>query len=410
MHRFVAESVSRLGIIPHLRWREVPLILAVFLDMLGFSMLIPDVQFRAEGFGASGWQIGAILASTFVIQTLLSPVSGRLSDRWGRKVVFVVCTLVSASSMLVYGLAGTTLWILVSRMLAGIGAANVAIAQASVADVSTPAERTVILGRLSAAMSAGLIVGPSIGGPVSAEFGHFWIGIVGAAASTLGAVLVGLFSRMTAGSGKTEEKRPRFSILRQTPHVAPLIAVAGVAWFALAMLEGTFGRLIERNLGFTQREFGLIFSFESIVGLVVQGLALAWLAKRIAERNLLSVAYVGIGMGVAGMAVAPSFTWLLVTGAAFAAGFAIANPTVSGICSKAVSEREQGELFGVLQSARSVGFVLGPLVGGALFDWRPESPYFLAGAVCLAAAVLVRLIVTDRPAGADQAEIASPSG
>jgi len=110
------------------------------------------------------------------------------------------------------------------------------------------------------------------------------------------------------------------------------------------------------------------------------------------------------------MAVAPGFGWLLLTGAFFAGGLAIANPTVSGLCSKAVPEDRQGELFGILQSARSVGFVLGPLIGGALFDWRATAPYFLAGIVAGAPAGPTLLLKTDPSQVSKQEPMATSGG
>jgi len=360
--------------------------------MLGFGMLIPDVQLRAEAMGAPGVQIGAVLASMFVVQLVTSPFWGRASDRLGRKEVFLACTALSAVSMALYGAATSVWWILASRIVAGLGGANVAVAQASVSDLTTPEQRTPALGRLGAALSTGLVLGPAFGGYVSSTLGSATLGYVAASASAVGLVLVALNVRQsTRAAVEAGKKLGGFGLVREHPTVVPLVALAAVAWFALSCLEGTFGRLIHHNLGYGAREFGIVFSYESVIGLVVQGVALKWLVDRFRERTLLWSSYLFQGVGLGLTPFAPHLWALLAFSSLYAFGSGVANPTISGMASKAVPEERQGELFGVMQSARSVGFVGGPLLGGWLFDQNPAWPYMMAGTVCAAAAAVVWL-------------------
>ncbi len=370
--------------------RDGPLWLAVFLDLCGFAMVLVDIQFRAQSFGAVGWQIGLIQASTFIVQVLLSPMWGRLSDRVGRKSVFVACTCLSSLSFLCYAFA-PSLWILLlSRVIGGFGAANVAIAQAATADAYSGAERTMALGRLSAALTTGLIVGPVLGGFLAEAFNSQLIGLVGAGLSLVGASLVLIFSRMAPGSFEPEKSSfSFFPLARKHPELSPLLVAGGVAWFSLAMLEGTFGRLIQRTLGLGQSEFGLIFGFESIIGVLVQAVLLGFILKFVRERKALVIALVLQGAGLAASPFAPEFAWLFVASGVYAIGNSLANPMISSLCSRQVPESSQGELFGVIQSARSVGFIFGPILGGAVFDWQPYAPYIIAGVVSVVAAGLV---------------------
>ena len=161
------------------------------------------------------------------------------------------------------------------------------------------------------------------------------------------------------------------------------------------MLEGTFGRLIKASWGFGQREMGAIFGFESVVGMIAQGVILVWLVKKLSERIILSGGYLLQGIGLAAtpfvglIPIVPVFVTLLFVSLLYSAGQGVANATLNGLASQAVDEDSQGELFGVLHSARSIGFVLGPIIGGVLFDWHKEAPYVVAGIVCLFAAILV---------------------
>ncbi len=371
---------------------EIPLLLAVYLDLVGFGMAFPDVQLRAEKFGAQGWLIGALLASQFAVQFVASPSWGNFSDRIGRKPVIVLCTALSAGSMLVYAFASNVWWILCSRILGGLAAANVVVAQAYLADITTEDERAVAMGRIGAAISAGLISGPALGGYLAAIGGNFLLGVTAATCSGLGAIILAIFLNRTQPLiGETVAKRPIFDLrlLAELPRLRKLFVLATVSWFALACLEGTFGRLIHRKLGFGQMEFGMIFSFESLIAVLVQGLLLAWITKRLNQTAMLRSGYILQGIGLFLTPFAPGFAILFVFSGLYSVGTALANPTVNAVCSALTPQERQGELFGLLQGTRSIGFLLGPVLGGVLFDWRPEAPYFLAGLVGLAAAFLV---------------------
>ncbi len=371
---------------------------AIFLDLFGFGMIIPDIQLRAEALGAPGWLIGAMLASTFVVQLFVSPAWGKASDSVGRKPILLICTLLSAGGMFVYGVAGTVWLLLASRVISGLGGANVAIAQALLADATTGHERTKAMGQIGAAVTVGLIGGPVLGGVLAQHIGS-GVGLVAGGLSAFGAVIVLLGVPSVPPKEKTQEKRrflPDLSLLRDLPRVRQLAVVAAIAWFSLATLEGTFGRMIKHTLGFGQEEFGIVFGYESLLGFLVQAFVLGWIAKRTKEQALLRVAYVMQGLGLALMPFTYLFPaaigWLgvlLFFSTLYAIGTGLSNPTVNSLCSKLTPPERQGELFGMLQGTRSVGFVVGPILGGYLFDLWSPSPYLVAGFASVVAAALV---------------------
>jgi len=386
-----------------IRRTEAPILVAVFLDLLGFGMIIADIQLRAESMVPHGWPtgliVGGLLASTFITQLLVSPRWGIYSDHRGRKQVVVLCTAISALAMLTYGLAGNIWILLLSRILSGFGAANIAVAQALISDMYEPEERTAALGRIGAALSAGLVIGPPVGGFLAISGGNFLIGAVACGASLFGATWMLL---ALPNKPPKEERHPGrapvmdFRLLRDLPKLRPLVLIAVVAWLSLATLEGTFARLISHLFKYDQRQFGVIFGYESVLGIAVQGLFLAWIVQRIRATKLLRLAYLTQGVGLvlnpfAGLLMPTVVPFAVLIGAStlYAVGSSVANPTVNSLCSRLTPDTRQGELFGLLQGARSVGFVIGPLLGGCLFDWRPAAPYLLAGAVCTAAALLV---------------------
>ncbi|MBS1718401.1 MAG: MFS transporter [Armatimonadetes bacterium] len=375
------------------------LMAAIFLDLVGFGMLIPDFQLRAEKLGAKGWVIGAILSSLFIVQFVVSPLWGAMSDRRGRRPVLLACSALSAFAMLTYGFAGN-LWIMLgSRIIGGFGAANVVVAQAYIADAFPPENRSVALGRLGAALQAGLILGAALAGLITKVFGSEIIGFVAAASSGLGVLLLFLF--LPSVEVKQEEqpgKRPiiNLALLKDVPALTPLFILAAVAWFALACLEGTFGRLIHHNLNYGQYEYGIVFSIESITGVAAQSFLLAPVQKLMSSRLMVVCGYLLQGLGLVLMPFAPSLAALVIFGACYSLGTSISSPAVNGACSTLTPEDRQGEMFGLMQGARSIGFVVGPLLGGALFDFRPASPYLLAGVVSLAAAFLAPFAIPKK--------------
>ena len=392
------------------RSTEIALLIAVFLDMVGFTMLIPDIQLRAEtmlaGFSFKGPIIGALLQATFIVQLFASPRWGRLADKTGRRRVFVICQWISALAMLIYGFAGSIALLFVSRVLAGFGGANVSVAQAMAA-VAAGDDRKRVLGWVSATLSAGMIFGPAVGGMLAHSSGSRLIGVAGAIISFAGgAIVLALVPKddpSTSSEEQIESKKGNFgfdfTIFKSYPSLLPFFWIAVTASFALATLEGTFGRLIRAMLGYDQREFGIIFSYEALLGIFISVVVLVWLGKRMCDTSILRLGYIaqGIGLGLnplAGALVsfAPGMVWLLIASTFFAFGSGIVGPTLSTLASNTVPEEIQGELFGTMQAARTVGFIIGPILGGFLFDiWHP-GPYVFAAIVCLVVAIALPAI------------------
>lgn len=229
------------------------------------------------------------------------------------------------------------------------------------------------------------------------------MGLVAAGASGFGAMVL-LFGMQQTQLKEpvVKEKRPPFDfrLLHDVPALKKLFVLAGVAWFALACLEGTFGRLVAAmytfpldvwGMTFTkpQGASGLVFGLESLVAFLVQGVLYTWIVRRVSAHYLLTAGFLLQGIGFLLTPGAPNFGMLIIWSALFSFGGALANPTINSECSRIVPESRQGELFGLLQSARSIGFLIGPILGGALFDWHRASPYILAGTVVCLAAFLV---------------------
>ena len=355
-------------------------------------MTFPDVQLRAEKYGAAGWLIGLILSSYYLVQMIVSPQWGKLSDRIGRKPVLLTCGALSAGSMVIYAFGNSLGAMLLSRIAAGFGAANVVVAQAYLTEANNEKARAAAQGRMSAAVSAGLVLGPVIGGFLAQAGGNRLLGLSAATASGLGALWILLAvprqaPPTTAPSTVSRVKQAKVvSLLKEGGELRRLFLIAVSGWFALACLEGTFGRLIEHTLHYGQKEFGILLSVEALVA-VIQGGFYEPLARRLGGR-VLSLSYGLQAVGLSLMPFAPGLGVLLVTSTLFGLGVGLANPTINGKASVLTPPERQGEVFGLLQSSRAFGFLFGPILGGLLFDWRPQAPYLVAGAVLLFTAIV----------------------
>jgi MFS family permease len=234
---------------------------------------------------------------------------------------------------------------------------------------------------------------------LAAAGGNVFVGLTAGTASLVGAAWMAFGVPFTPPKAVAEVRKAspfNLGLLADVPRLRPLVLIAVVAWLSLATLEGTFARLIKHLFHYDQRYFGVIFGYESILGVVVQAVLVGWVATRLRPRALLRSAYcvqgIGLGLNPFAGAFAPAivpFVLLLAASTLYAVGAGIANPTVNSQCSRLAPEDRQGELFGLLQGPRSAGFVFGPLVGGILFDWNPAAPYVLAALVCCSAAFLV---------------------
>lgn len=358
-----------------------------------------------------GPTIGLLLQSTFIIQLFASPRWGKWADASGRKKVFVLCQWLSALAMLIYGFADVIWLLFVSRIIAGFGGANVSVAQAMAAAQAGDDRKKQVMGWMSGILSAGMIFGPGLGGLIGAEYGAMGLGATGAIISFVGGILVIFFvpSDAHASSPVSEdsgEKGKWFELrfFRSYPGLKPLFWIAVSASFALATLEGTFGRLIKAWLGYDERHFGIIFSYEAVLGVLVSIFALGWLGKKMCDTTLIKVGYIcqGVGLGLNPLAaalvpIAPGMVWLMIASTIYAVGSGVVSPTLSALASSMAPKEVQGELFGTMQSARTVGFIIGPILGGFLFDIWPAAPYILATVVCFAVAFMLPQVCEGHP-------------
>lgn len=379
------------------------LALVVFVDMLGFGMVIPVMALYAEKLGASVASTGWLSTLYSLMQLVFAPVWGRLSDRVGRRPVLLVSIAMTALAFLFYGLAGSFTVLLLSRLFAGAGTANIAIAQAYVADVTRPEDRAKGMGVLGAAFGMGFVLGPALGGLLSS----YSLAAPGFAASGLSVLnLIGAWillpepAHRSAAPVTTRRLSALFAEL-QKPGVRRIIVIYFLAIAAFSAMESTYAFLAEKRYGLSEKHVAYVFAYIGVLVAITQGGLVGPLSRRLGEKRLLVIGSALQAVGLAWLPFGEGVSGLLLASAPLSVGSGLASPALSSLLSKLSADEDQGGTLGIGQSAAALGRIVGPVSGTRSFaTWQP-APY-LGGAVIMAlAAVVGATIRTERPEAAE---------
>lgn len=385
--------------------------LTVFLDLVGFGILIPLLPLYAESFGAGGFVIGGIMAIYSLMQFLFSPIWGRWSDRIGRRPLMLFGTAGASVAYTIFALgAGFQGWTALAiffgaRMLAGFCGANLAVAQAAIADVTPPELRSKRMALIGIAFGLGFIFGPAIGGLSIRHFGLAGPGWVASALCALNFVAAFFLLPETRKPGSEAVKpRPRLEqwvgCLRH-PQIGLLTLVFFLSTFAFACFETTLGLLVSKNfsLDFKGKDASTIaglFVFCGVVGVLAQGGLIGRLLKMLGEGKLIALSLVLVAISLGPLPFLHSWLPLYLALAALSIGSSLTRPPVFGLISKLTHADEQGATLGVAQSAGSLARILGPLFASFLFFQNPTWPYLACSLLCLITAGLVIFFLLPR--------------
>ena len=353
--------------------RHGPLLFAVvLLDMIGFGIVIPILPFITPRLGGDNLDIALIIAAHALGAAVAGPVWGRLSDRFGRKPILMICTLGAAAAYVFLALADTLWAIYAARALAGIMAGNFPVASAMMADVTPSADRARGMGLVGAAFGLGLVLGPLLGGLLAGAEGSFTLPCLLAALMSLLAVLAaGLFlpeSRPGQRRGRDTHRhglwqtlrasRARLLILQYVLHSASISAVTYL-----------FPLWVYALLDWQAREVGIVFGVVGALMALNQGLLMGVWIRLLGELSLLRVC---IGLFLAGQVLAlfAASAWAMVTALLLALGGAtVCMPILNAMSSRRGRGEDRGRLLGVASAAASLGRVAGPLLAGALLTF-----------------------------------------
>jgi DHA1 family tetracycline resistance protein-like MFS transporter len=384
----------------------------ILIDFVGFTVLIPVLPLFAERLGASGFQVALILTFYALAQLLFLPVWGWVSDRIGRRPVILVSLFGTVCSFVVLAFADTIGMIYLARVLAGFFAASIGTAQAVVTDVTRPSERAGGMGVIGAAFGAGMVVGPVLGGLTAQidEKAPFY------SVAILAALNFSLAWLRLPESRPRSMRPPDWAELKRSFIPTPVRLVVAVAdrrialflylffhiFSAFAVLEALITLFAGDSFGSNALDVGLLFMWIGVVLFVTQGLLLRRIVGRVGETRLVVLGLVAMGVGLGALPLAVSFAWVYAVGTLIAFGNGITFPSFTSLYSKACQAENAGELMGQSQAMATTGRIIGPMLGGYIYDrFSHGAPFLIAGAMMLLAlamfVALRRILVTPDP-------------
>jgi multidrug resistance protein len=381
----------------------VIIFLTVFIDLLGFGIIIPLLPFYAETFGASALVVGLLSTSYSLMQFLFAPLWGRLSDRIGRRPVILIGLFGSFAAYLIFGLANSIVVLFAARICAGIAGANIPTAQAFIADTTTPENRAKGMGLVGAAFGLGFVFGPAIGGFLS-RWGYSAPAFFASALSLANFSAACFLLPESRRADAVSIKRSRMESLRAAltrPFLPLLLTIYFIVVAAFSSFEATFALFSERQFAFTAATIGYVFAFVGLVLSIVQGGLVGRAARAVGERRLVPMAILLIAIGLATIAASRSVALLVGGCGILAVGMGFNSPSMVSLISRLSDRDEQGGVLGVSQSLASLARVIGPVWGGFLFDrFGIRSPFVWASLFMMVAFAIsvagLRQLTTDR--------------
>lgn len=385
------------------------LFLIVFIDLLGFGIILPILPLYAEQFGAKPNEATLLVAIYSLMQFLFAPLWGTLSDRYGRRPILLLTLFGSVIAYAGLGLANS-LWILfIARSLAGMMAGNIATAQAYIADITTPTNRARGMGMIGAAFGLGFILGPAIGGILTGtdpDSANFHLPSLLAAGLSLLAFLCALMLLPESLNSETKAKilvhrhhQRRLNLLHilERPQLCLLVGIYFLVTFAVASMDSTLALWSKQQLNWGPQQTSYLFAFMGIVSTIIQGGLIGFLKKYLGEIKLLTLGILGLGFGLLLIGLSQNLILLLVATTLVAWGISVSQPILNSLISQITAPEGQGKILGIASSCSALARIGGPIWAGASFMKFGISAPFLSGSLVMLAALTFSWRVTKKP-------------
>jgi MFS family permease len=393
----MTESISESQQIPPGRAAMAVLLLVVFINLMGFGILMPILPFYAQSFHAPAWQVTWVFTAFSIGNFFAEPIWGRLSDRIGRRPILIAT--IAASGLGFIGLAfASNIWAaLLIRLFSGLTTGNLSTIQGYIADITPPRLRSGRIGMLGAAFALGFVAGPALGGLLARpELGSagFHLPLFIAGALSLAASLgVALLVRESRGAHAVAGiQGPRLAVwieARRHPVLGRALIVTLLLTGAFSAVESTFGLWAQHRYGWGPRQLSLCFASVAITAAIAQAFVTGRLTRRYGEAVMLATGLAVIGLALAFLPLGIGMVRTIVLMAVAVFGQALALPNISALISRTTAPDRQGAMLGMNMSTGALARALGPVAGGALFSIAgADAPLFVA-ALVLAPAVLL---------------------
>jgi DHA1 family tetracycline resistance protein-like MFS transporter len=403
----------------------VIIFVTVFIYLLGFGIIIPVMPILSRDFGASSTQVGMLMAIFSLMQFLFSPFWGRLSDKFGRRPILLICLLGEGLAYLLFASARSLEGLFVARALAGFFGASLATASAYISDVTPEDSRSKGMALIGAAFGLGFVFGPALGGLLAfwghqinpapyfdTSFSSLWVA---------GICFVNFFFALKylkeslviakgnkSGQGSDLGQRPshqqhrsgRLNLLiskMKMQTVGPLMLIYFLLSFAMAAMESCLILFMADYYKWGVQQTSLGFAFIGVMMVLTQGFLVRKVIPLFGERRILFAGVFIFAFGMSGLVWSPDLTTLAITISLLSIGIGLSNPSILGSVSLLTPADQQGVTMGVTQSLSSLGRIVGPVVGGALYKLQPTTPFVTATALALVAGAIVLSIFNRIP-------------
>jgi DHA1 family tetracycline resistance protein-like MFS transporter len=354
--------------------------LTIFVNLVGFGIIIPLLPFYAETFGASPLVVGLLFAVFSLCQLVAAPILGDLSDRYGRRPILIISLIGTVVSFVMLALAQSLTMLFIARIVDGLSGGNISTARAYVADVTEPKDRSRAFGLIGAAFGLGFILGPGISAllaPIS-----YTAPIWAAAGITLVATALAFFwlpetvRRTHAGTGMPFRN---VLVMMGRPVLRRVLLMDFAYWFAFAIFQTTFALFAAARFGFDAGRTAFFFAAFAVLGAVVQGLLIRTIVQRLGDKGTFMLGLVFAATGLVAATLTHTVAFFAISLVPLALGIGFGHPTMSSMISRAARAEEQGRVQGAASAVESLGRTIGPVWGSAsLQRYGEASPYIAA--------------------------------
>src|SRR5581483_2331360 len=390
------------------------LFLTVFIDLIGFGMVIPFLSFYAREYGATGAAVGAVVGIYSIMQFFFAPVWGRWSDHIGRRPVILISVTTSCVGYLLFAFSRSYRMLFLSRVIAGAGGANIGTAQAYIADSTTPENRAKGMGLIGAAFGMGFILGPPLAGMLAyvgtshGLAGNLLPGLMASGTSFVALViaLVALGESKAPGAPVRSAIPPQFDkrIWSEVGHqkiLALIIATLFLTLLSVAGMEVSVTLHARDRFHFTPKQLAWFFLFMGVIVAMIQGGLIGRMARAFGERTLVAI---GTASFTIGLVLAPGIyrvPLLYLVAFFLAIGQGLCYPSLTSMVTRVTTQEETGSMLGIAAAVGSLARFLGPIVMGSLYDMAKAQGAFFGGAVLTAAGFCLALAMRRLPLPAE---------
>jgi predicted MFS family arabinose efflux permease len=380
----------------------IPIAIVVFVDLLGFSIILPLLPYYAQTFNASPQMIGMLVASYSFCQFFAGPVLGGMSDKFGRRPLLIYSQLGSMAGFILLGVANSLPILFLSRIIDGISGGNLTIAQAYIADVTPPKERAGALAIIGIGFGLGFLVGPPIGGVLATHFGFSAPAFAGAFFALCSTMLTTFYLKEHHHVRDENAKTGLSYYVRVIEYLrdkSMRTLLLTFLFFALpfSLYVSMFSLFAMTALQFTPQQVGLFLGFVGLLGVLWQGVVIRPLVRKIGEVRSLRIGLISMVFGLVGLAFARTTPGLVVIAILFSFGTGVTRPTLSSLITQLAPPKRKGGALGVSASLESFSRSVAPILGGWIIGGlHPNWIGYVGAMMALVAVVLAFGITRDR--------------